>query len=1020
MRALRFVAAEAWYELRAGCRGPLIPIVFPGLIAYLLLVLLNADYLRDMGATDVPRNSPHLVYLMMAGQAVWLLFVWAWVFAQVVVRDRTANLHEMVLSAPISLSALLAGRYLGALVLASLLALATGLGFLLVPLLGALGLIPADAVGPHPLFAIGHTLLILTLPSAAGLGALLLCAAIRTRSVAGPFALAAVLMLIWMVAMVVVRGADGSPVLATLLDPSAYAEVEEQANLWTPREKAAGVLQMTTPLVVNRLLWTFPPLLLLGVVLRRVQRERLALERAPALRGPGRAADGHEAERSAPDAPPLGVPRQPSWLDAAWSEAAWHVALSFRGWGTPLALLMLAALGVGGSFVHVILHADGPVLPRPDLLDPLLVEFFYLVLAFMVAAFVGVMARRDDRPGYGEIADATPAPLGSRVAGRALAAGAVTVVFALTPTVSVWIVNALVVPDAFSPLDPVLHFGLVLAPSMLELCALVLLAHALVRHTGAAHAAGVICAFFIVVNHELGVTTYPPVEVAVPPSITLSEFAGWAPWLGYVLTLDLYKLAVAAGIVALAWLAWPRGAALTMALRWRTGLRRAAGAAGALAAAAVVLAAGVHSVLHEQLVTLGGYESQPAATADDAAWEARWWAAAAPFSVAGGEAHIVVHPAERVAVVRWRLDGVRSRSGALHGSLPHGAEIARAAVNGREASAAVAFDHFALPLEACGLTTEGCTVELDVAARGEGWSAEGETPWLHPSGVWLRAADLLPTLGHDPDRLVRAPRERRTHGLDPRPRRRRGRGAGARGRRGAGGRLALDRDLRRRRSRRGAPRRHPHRRGRRPHRGDRRTVRLRRRLVAGRAGRDPPRRRRRAARAAARARRGRRPRRRRGHARLRRRHPGPRAGGAHRAAGAARARQDRSLRQPALAARARGVGHLRRGLRPLAAPRHHRRRAGRAHADRRGRPAQGAGRGLAAGRRPRLGRPGVRPRGGRGGRVAGAAGAGQRPGRRGPRRAGRARGGRRGRRRRAVGAGVHAAGDGRLGGVRRP
>ena len=145
---------------------------------------------------------------------------------------------------------------------------------------------------------------------------------------------------------------------------------------------------------------------------------------------------------------------------------------------------MLTALGVGGSFVHVILHADGPVLlPRPDLLDPLLVEFFYLVIAFVVAAFVGVMARRDHCPGYGEIADATPAPLGSRVAGRALAAAAVTVVFALTPTVSVWIVNALVVPDAFSLLDPVLHFGLVLAPSMLELCALVLLAHALVRHT---------------------------------------------------------------------------------------------------------------------------------------------------------------------------------------------------------------------------------------------------------------------------------------------------------------------------------------------------------------------------------------------------------------------------------------------------------------------------------------------------------------------------------------------------------
>ena len=818
MRTLRFAAAEAWYEFRAGCRGPLIPIAFPGLIAYLMLVLLNADYLRDMGATDVPRNSPHLVYLMVAGQAVWLLFVWAWLFGQVVARDRTAGLHEVVLSAPVSLPALLAGRYLGAVALACVLSLATGIGFLMVPPLGALGVFPPDTVGPQPIFALGHSLLVLTLPSAAGLGALFLCAAIRTRGVAGPFACAATLMLVWMVAMVVVRGGDANPALASLLDPSAFAEAEEQSNLWTPREKAVGVLQMTPPLLANRVFWTLPPLLLLGVVLRRLERERLTLERAPAARGPGRAGDEAQAEPADAGVPPLGGPVRPSWLGAAWSEAAWHFALSFRGWATPLALLILAAMGVGGSFVHIVLHADGPLLPRPGLIEPMLVEFFYLVMVFMVAAFVGVMARRDDRAGYGEIADATPAPLGSRVAGRALAAAAVTVVFALTPVLAVWMVTLLAVPDAFSLVDPFLYFGLVLAPALLELCALVLLAHALIRHAGAAHAAGVICAFFIVVNHELGVTSYPPAEIGVPPSITLSEFSGWAPWLDYVLTADLYKLAVAAAILAVAWLAWPRGTALTVPLRWRAGAGRLAGGAGALAAGAVALAIGIHTVLHEQLVGLGGYESAAAETADDAAWEARWWAAAAPFAVAGGEAAIEIDPAARRATARWRLDGVRSGSGTLHGSLPHGAEIARAAVDGREVSVTVALDHFALPLDACGSArsaetdeesaarrqeasaedsnatrrgasapreqaasapapgldetgseADGCTVELEVVVHGEGWSAEGETPWLHPSGVWLRAGDLLPALGHDPDRLVRAPRERRVHRLGAAP-----------------------------------------------------------------------------------------------------------------------------------------------------------------------------------------------------------------------------------------------------------
>ena len=780
MTTLRFMAVEAWHEFRAGCRGPLVAIVFLGLIAYLLLVLLNADYVREMGATDVPRNSPHLVYLMTSGQAVWLIFVWAWLFAQPVVRDRTARLHEVVLAAPVSLPALFAGRYIGALVLGCLLVTATGVGFLLVPPLGAAGLFAPDSVGPQPLFAIGHSLLIFTLPSAAGLGALFLCAAVRTRGVAGPFALAAVLMLVWMVSMVVVRGGDANPVLATVLDPSGFAEAEEQTNLWTPREKAAGVLRMTPPLIANRLVWTLPGLLLLGIVLRRAGREGLVLERASGGRAGRESRFAAEAPSADVGAPPPGPPGRPSWVRVAASEAAWHFALSFRGWGTPLALGLLAAMGVGGSFVHVVLHAEGPLVPRPDLIEPLAVEFFYLVVVSMVAAFVGVMARRDESAGYAEIVDAAPAPLGARVAGRALAAAAVTVVFALTPTLAVWIVTAIAAPDAFSLLDPFFYFGLLLAPALLELCALVLAAHALIRHAGAAHAAGIICAFFVVVNHEMGVVTWPPAEVGVPAHVTLSEFAGWAPWLPHVLAADIYKLTLAAVILALAWLAWPRGTALTLSRRWRAVPGRVIGGAGVLAAAGVVLAVVTYGVLDEQFTALGGYRSAEAETADDAAWEARWWDSAAPFTAAGGEVLAEIDPAARTATARWRLEGVRSASGALHGSLPHGSEPPRAAVDGRAVPVTVAFDHFELPLGVCAAApaeegrapavgAEGCSVDLEVAVRGEGWSTEGESPWLHPSGVWLRAADLLPTLGHDPDRLLRAPSERDAHGLAAEP-----------------------------------------------------------------------------------------------------------------------------------------------------------------------------------------------------------------------------------------------------------
>lgn len=770
MNTLRFVAVQAWQEFRAGCRGPLLAIVFPGLIGYALIVILNADYMREMGATEVPRNSPHVIYLMMAGQAVWIFFVWAWLFGLNVVRDRNASLHEVVLSTPVSLPALLFGRYLGALALATLLPVATAIGFLLVPALGALGIIPPDAVGPHPWFAMGHSLLLFTLPTAAGVGALFLCAAIRTRSIAGPFAVAAMLMLVWMAAMVVVRGGDASPAAATLLDASGFAEIEEQTNLMTPREKAVAVVELTPPLLANRLIWTLPPLLLMAFVLRRVGRERLALEKAPATRRRSAA-----APEATPDtAPEATAPTLPaavtSWRRATWNEAAWHLKLSFRGWGTPLALAMMVATGVGGAFVHVVLHADGPLQPRSGIVEPMIIEYFYLVVVFMVAAFVGVMARRDDRTGWNEISDATPAPVGTRVVGRALASLCLTVAFALTPLVAVWIVTGLALPGAFSLADPAPFFGLLLAPALLEIAALVLLAHALIRHAGAAHAVSVICAFIIVVNHELAVTTYPPAEFGVPAHATVSEFAGWGPWINHILTADLFKLAVVVVLVALAWLAWPRGTALTVPLRWRTALGRVPSGAGVLAAAAVVLAFGTHVVLYEQFVTLGGYQSEASEVAEDAEWEKRWWTSATPFSTGGGEAVIDVDPAARTATARWRLESVQSASGLLHGGLPDGAEIERATVDGERAAVTVALDQFSLELGDCGRTgREGCTVELDLIVRDEGWADHGESRWLHESGVWLRAADVLPTLGHDPDRLVRAPHDRELHGLPDDP-----------------------------------------------------------------------------------------------------------------------------------------------------------------------------------------------------------------------------------------------------------
>jgi len=174
MKTSRFIFGEALEEFRASCRSGVFPVAFVGLMAYVLIVLTNAEYLREMGAVGIARNAPNLVYMMTAGQMFWLMFVWAWMFARVITRDRDANLHEYVLSAPIPLRAMLVGRWLGCSIAAWLLGLSTSVAFVVAPLLEAAGVAPAGSFGGVPLAQLLHGQLGLVAPMAFGLGALLL------------------------------------------------------------------------------------------------------------------------------------------------------------------------------------------------------------------------------------------------------------------------------------------------------------------------------------------------------------------------------------------------------------------------------------------------------------------------------------------------------------------------------------------------------------------------------------------------------------------------------------------------------------------------------------------------------------------------------------------------------------------------------------------------------------------------------------------------------------------------------
>ncbi|ADU66639.1 hypothetical protein Selin_1912 [Desulfurispirillum indicum S5] len=757
---MKFFLKEAWHEFRFGMSSGVVILVYLVLVGYLLLVLSNADYLRDMGAVDVPRNAPALVYLMSSGMSFFLFFIWAWVFAQPILRDQAAGLHEVVLASPVSLRQLLGARFVGALAVAIVIGSSQVVGFAIAPVLEWMGAVPENSFAPTPWLAFGWGMLLFIIPLALGSGSLYFVAALRGRSLGAPFAVAAALMGFWMVSMIILKDGYVDPFYFAILDPSGFAETEYQVvDNWTPHQKSTALLALTPGLIWNRLIWCGLPPLLLAVSLLRVRREWLVLERGRAVMA---VASGNELGPG-PQVLPGPVGGAVSWSRAAASESWWQVRQVLNRRWMWLTLGMLVLLGFAAGFVHGVQHAYGPMVPRPELVTPLLSRNFYLIIVFMLAGLVGLAIRRDGRGGIEQMLDAAPAPNSVRLAGLVAGMAGIALVLVMVPALASLLTALFVAPESVRLVFPFAHQFFVLLPALLEICAFTLLLHILIRRPGPAYAASILAVFIMIVNHEAHLVTYPPLEIGLQIPVHISGLTGLGPWMEKLLVSGGFKLALAALLLALSAMLVVRGTDDHWKVRWKTFRRSLRGRAGIGALAATICLALFSVVMFERYVAQGHYESRATELAHDAAWERHWLGQAAPFTVAGGHVLLQVYPQQRQLAGQWRMEGVSSDNGHLHAALPDLLRFQKAMVEGREVVAEVRHHHVAVPLENCPPT--GCQVTLEWTLSARGWDPEHRPPWLVADAYWLHAPDLMPRLGFDANHVLRTPAEREHFGL---------------------------------------------------------------------------------------------------------------------------------------------------------------------------------------------------------------------------------------------------------------
>lgn len=753
MNTFALLMREAGVEVRAGLRSGIPVLVFLGLTGYLLMALTNADYVQKMGASEIARNAPSLIYLMSCGCMFFLFFAWAWVFAQPALRDRKAQLEEVVLALPLSLPALLWGRFIGAAVVGALLASSLIVGFIFSPILGWLGWVPAASIGAPAWPALGFAWVALLLPVSSGIGALYYLLALRSRGLAAPFALATVLILLWMFAVVVLKGGDINPLLAASLDPSLFTFALAQVETWTAAQKSQSLLALTPGFWLNRALWCVLPLLLLAVVLARTSRQGLMGLRAGALLA-------EPPMRLAVDTRLPGPLLAIHWPQALWYETCWQSRQVFARKIWWMALGFLLVMGLLSGFVHVVWHVRGPMVPRADLTLPLLSSALFLVIAFVVAALVGLVCRRDDVEGLGEMLQATPAPIWLRLLGRVGCVSLAALQLALVPGIASLLISAIAAPDSLAPGFVLIYQLLVFTPPLMELALLTVLVHALIRRSGLAYAASMLLTFFLVLNHELGLVSYPAYEIGIPAHVALSRMAGWAPWWPYLATLTIWKLAGCMVLVAVAALGLPRGPERRRIAQVRA---RLPGVPGVLLMLGGMGMLGSGVWLHLHLVEQGDYQSPSQERAERAAWERRWLAGAGPWQVAGGRLQLNVHSLNRQVEGQWRLDGVTAVNRQLDAELPQGMRVTAAHVMGQAVTVEQGMQHLRVPLGECAVS--GCTVELHWTLSAAGWPSEGETFWLGPQGIWLEARRVVPRLGFDSERWLRVPAHRVDAGL---------------------------------------------------------------------------------------------------------------------------------------------------------------------------------------------------------------------------------------------------------------
>ncbi|MEX1365745.1 MAG: M1 family aminopeptidase [Nannocystaceae bacterium] len=637
------------FELRYRLRQPAV-YIFSVVFALLTFGAMTSDAVTIGGGSgQTAINSPFVITQMMGiMSAVSAVLVTAFV-STAITRDFELSTDALFFTKPIRKLDLLAGRFVGAVVVAGIVMVAAAAGMALgtaMPWLDAERLVPFSAA-PY-LYVLG----VFVLPNLLVMGSLFFAIATLTRRVLPAYVGVVAFFVIFSVADSFIADLDND-MLAALFDPFGLASLEISTRYWTVAERNTSLVPLSGALLLNRALWLGLAAVVFAATVRRFSV-------APRLRKP-KSGPTTAVEASRTETPLVVVRPSFGWgtgLVQLWHQLRVELGTVLRGKAF-IVITLFGVLNVVGGALGTLDEMFGtPVLPVTHLMIRVVDQVFALFVMIVITFYAGELVHRERQVGLHQVHDALPMP--NWVPLLAKLGGLIAAVFVLLGVAGLTgvIIQLL---KGYAHVELPLYaeglWGLSLSRWVL-VCVLAVFFQVLVDHKYLGFLLMLLLFVSQAVLPALGLQ-HGLYRFGWAPDVPYSDMNGYGHFLGPALWYRLYWSLFAVGLMLVANLLWVRGTDARFRLRLREARRRASGLHTVALAVVAGGVFGVGSLIFHNTTVLGQYRTQDDAEAAAVRYEQQYkeqWDGAAQPRVVAADLAVDIFPHRREAAIAGTIE----------------------------------------------------------------------------------------------------------------------------------------------------------------------------------------------------------------------------------------------------------------------------------------------------------------------------------------------------------------------------